>query len=53
MDFYLMVDSPEDFAAWTARRQADSTLDNFGFPTPAAAPVRRQRPGRRRARRWR
>jgi cytochrome c oxidase subunit 2 len=39
MDFYLMVDSPEDFAAWAARRQADSTLDNFGFPVPAAAPV--------------
>ncbi len=32
MDFYLMVDSPDDFTAWTARRHADSTLDNMGFP---------------------
>jgi len=39
MNFYLMVDSPEDFASWTTRRQADSTLDNFGFPKPAVAPV--------------
>jgi cytochrome c oxidase subunit 2 len=34
MDFYLMVDSPEDFAAWTSRRDADSTLDSFGLPKP-------------------
>ena len=38
MDFYLMVDSPEDFASWTTRRQADSTLDNFGFLKSAVAP---------------
>ncbi len=39
MDFYLMVDSPDDFASWTTRRQADSTLDNFGFAKPAVVAV--------------
>jgi cytochrome c oxidase subunit 2 len=34
MDFYLMVDAPEDFAAWTRRRQADSALAQNGLPVP-------------------
>ncbi len=30
MDFYLMVDSVDQFKEWTARRQLDSTITNTG-----------------------
>ncbi len=32
MDFYTVVASPEDFTAWVATRQADSTLNPSGLP---------------------
>jgi cytochrome c oxidase subunit 2 len=38
MDFYLMVDSADAFQAWVDRRLADSTLNPWGLPKPAATP---------------
>lgn len=38
MDFYVMVNTPEEFSAWVARRQADSLLAPTGMPkAPAPA----------------
>jgi cytochrome c oxidase subunit 2 len=38
MDFYVMVNTPEEFSAWVAQRQADSTLAPTGMPkAPAPA----------------
>jgi len=39
MDFYLMVDSVDQFKAWMARRQADSTMMYTGAPKVAADSV--------------
>jgi cytochrome c oxidase subunit 2 len=40
MDFYVMVNTPEEFAEWVATRNADSTLAPTGLPkTPVAAPT--------------
>lgn len=39
MDFYVMVNTPEEFAGWVATRQTDSLLDRSGMPKPPAAPV--------------
>ena len=40
MDFYLMVDKPDDFQAWVDRRHADSTMRYDGAPMhPAVAVV--------------
>lgn len=37
MDFYLMVDSPDSFKAWVARRKADTLLTMYGLPKPVQA----------------
>lgn len=39
MDFYVMVNTPEEFAGWVATRQTDSLLNPSGLPKPPAAPV--------------
>ena len=39
MDFYVMVNTPEEFAGWVATRQTDSLLGPTGLPKPPAAPV--------------
>ncbi|MEP6589891.1 MAG: cytochrome c oxidase subunit II [Gemmatimonadota bacterium] len=35
MDFYVMADTPEQFATWTANRLADTMLAATGLPKPA------------------
>lgn len=39
MDFYVAADEPAAFEAWKASRLADSSLDMFGLPKAAPAPV--------------
>ncbi|MEI2720224.1 MAG: cytochrome c oxidase subunit II [Gemmatimonadales bacterium] len=39
MDFYVMVNTPEEFASWVATRQADSLLAPTGLPKPAPMPA--------------
>jgi cytochrome c oxidase subunit 2 len=39
MDFYVMVNTPEEFAGWVATRQADSLLGPTGLPKPPAVPA--------------
>ncbi|MES2124813.1 MAG: cytochrome c oxidase subunit II [Gemmatimonadota bacterium] len=38
MDFYVMADTPEQFATWTANRMADTMLAATGLPKPAPKP---------------
>ncbi|MES2304726.1 MAG: cytochrome c oxidase subunit II [Gemmatimonadota bacterium] len=38
MDFYVMADSPEEFATWKNNRLADTMLAATGLPKPAPKP---------------
>ena len=38
MDFYVMAESPEEFAIWKANRMADTMLAATGMPKPAPKP---------------
>lgn len=38
MDFYVMADTPDEFATWTANRMADTMLAATGLPKPAPKP---------------
>lgn len=38
MDFYVMADTPDDFATWKNNRLADTAMAPTGLPKPAPAP---------------
>jgi len=38
MDFYVMAQTPEEFATWQSTRMADSTFAPTGLPRPAPKP---------------